>query len=48
MDTYFSLPSDFATKAAATIITIIGVMLTIRVYPVIWKYLTQFFGKKGA
>jgi hypothetical protein len=48
METYFSLPNDFAVKATATIISVIGVMLSIRVFPVIWKYITQFFGKKGA
>jgi hypothetical protein len=45
---YFSLPSDFQTKAMATLLWAIGILLAIRVIPVVWKYLVQFFGKKGA
>jgi hypothetical protein len=45
---YFTLPDGFADKAIATLLAVIGVMLSIRVFPVVWKYITQFFGKRGA
>jgi hypothetical protein len=48
METYFSLPADFVSKATATLVGVIGVILSIRVFPVIWKYLVQFFGKRGS
>lgn len=48
MDAYFSLPSDFLTRATATIIGVIAVVLGVRVLPVVWKYLVQIFSKKSA
>ena len=45
---YFELPSDFQANAIATLTGIIGVILAIRVFPVMWKYLVQFFGKRGS
>lgn len=45
---YFELPTEFQDNAIATLTGIIGVILAIRVFPVMWKYLVQFFGKRGA
>jgi xanthosine utilization system XapX-like protein len=45
---YFSLPDGFAVNAIATLVGVIGIILSIRIFPVMWKYLVQFFGKRGA
>ena len=45
---YFTLPTDFQASAIATLTGVIAVLLAIRVFPVMWKYLVQFFGKRGA
>lgn len=47
-DEYFTLPGDFQERAVATLIAVIGVILAVRVLPVLWKYLVQFFGKRSA
>ncbi len=48
MDAYFSLPSDFATRAIATVVAVITVVLGVRVLPVVWKYIVQIFSKRSA
>lgn len=45
---YFELPADFQANAIATLTGVIGVILAIRVFPVMWKFLVQFFGKRGS
>lgn len=45
---YFELPADFQANALLTIGSVVTILLAIRVMPVAWKYLVQFFGKKNA
>jgi len=40
--------SDFTDMGVYTVLAVIMVLLSVRVFPVMWKYLAQFFGKRGA